>query len=106
MTIELYSVPVTDTSNVSDSPISNTTGELPEQEPEISPDNLLGSFDTREEALAFVENDTSANNQTITDSQTNSFDAYTHVELLTVTIRNEDQSTATKQYYLVNDEGY
>ncbi|GAB3702922.1 hypothetical protein GCM10027592_32830 [Spirosoma flavus] len=106
MTIELYSVPVTDTSNVANSPISNTVGELPEQEPEFSPDNLLGSFDTQEEALSFVKNDTSGNNQTITDTQIRPFDPYTHVELLTVTIRNEDQSTITKQFYLVNDEGY
>ena len=106
MTFELYTAPVADSSETVESPISNSTGELPEQEPEISPDNLLGSFDSREEALEFVQTSTVESNQSITDTSIKPFNDYTHVELLTVTIQNDDQSSFSKRYYLVNDEGY
>ncbi|GAB3997439.1 hypothetical protein GCM10028807_42660 [Spirosoma daeguense] len=106
MTIELYSAPVADSADVVDSPISNITGELPDQEPELNADNLLGSFDTRDEALAFIESGLLVENQKVADTEIRPFDPYTHVELLTVTLQQEDHSTTTRQYYLVNDEGY
>ena len=106
MTIELYAAPVADASETINSPISNTAGELPDQEPALDLGDTLGSFDSQEEAIAFVGAEASRQNQQVVDSQIVSFDAYTHVTGLTVTIQNEDQTTQQKNYYLVTDEGY
>jgi hypothetical protein len=106
MIIELYVAPDSGQSTAIDSPISNTEGELPEQEPTLDPDNLLGSFDSREEAINFVQNQAATQQQEVADTQSAPFNAYTHVEWLTVTVKNTDQSTQTANYYLVTDEGY
>ena len=106
MTIELYEVPASDASEPLDSPISSTTGELPDQEPTLDLGNLLGSFDSREEAIDFVTKQFSADNQSVANNRVEPFNAYTHVELLTVSIQQNDQSTQNKRYYLVTDEGY
>ncbi len=106
MTIELYKAPVSDAPETEESPISNPSGELPDQEPEFKPDDLLGSFDSREEAQAFVQDQLAGQNQVVTDSRIVPFNAYTHVERLTVTIQTDDQSGQYKNYYLVADEGY
>lgn len=106
MIVELYTASAADSSQVEESPISSTTGELPDQEPTLDLGDLLGSFDSREEAISSVEQTVKEDNQSVTDSTVSPFDAYTHVELLTVTVQNQDQSTQTKRYYLVTDEGY
>lgn len=106
MIIELYAAPDSSPSAPINSPVSNTTGELPEQEPALDPANLLGSFDSREEAINFVQNQAAAQQQEVADTQSAPFNAYTHVEWLTVTLTNADQSTQTGNYYLVTDEGY
>jgi len=106
MTIELYTAPINDSQGPVDSPISNTTGELPDQEPTLDLGDLLGSFDSQEEALDFIQNQTLSDGQSVIDTVIVLFNPYTHVELLTVTIQNEDQSTYPKSYYLVTDEGY
>jgi hypothetical protein len=106
MIIELYAAPDSSPSASVDSPISNTTGELPEQEPTLDPGNLLGSFDSREEAINFVQNQAATQQQEVADTKSAPFNAYTHVEWLTVTLKNTDQSTQTSHYYLVTDEGY
>lgn len=106
MIVELYEAPKSDSSEAINSPISNTTGELPQQEPNLDLGDLLGSFDSREEALAFVQNQIAHQNRRVTDSRIAPFNAYTHVEWLTVTLQSEDQSTDRKNYYLVTDEGY
>lgn len=105
MTIELYSAASTDFSAIN-SPISNTTGELPEQEPDLNFGDLLDSFDSREEALAYIEKKILANDQLLLKNHITPFNAYTHVELLTLTIQHTDQSVHTQQYYFVTDEGY
>lgn len=106
MIIELYTAPATDASVVTESPISSTSGELPEQEPTLDLGDLLGSFDSREEAIAAVERTAKEAGKAMLDSTVSAFNAYTHVELLTVTVQNRDQSTHTNLYYLVTDEGY
>lgn len=106
MIIELYATPPSNGSGPIDSPVSNTTGELPDQEPSLDLGDLLGSFDSQEEAVAFITEQFSATNQSVTDSRVIPFDAYTHIELLTVTVQNGDQSTQTINYYLVSDQGY
>ena len=106
MIIELYTAPATDSSEVAESPISSTTGELPEQEPTLDLGDLLGSFDSREEAIASIEQKAKEGNQSVIDSTVSPFNAYTHVELLTITVQNKDQSTHSNSYYLVTDEGY
>ena len=108
MTIELYTAPTTATpSETNESPISNPTGELPEQEPALDLADLLGSFSSREEALEFIQTQLAAQKQSITDTQSAPFSEYTHIEWLTITTKTEDQQTASKSYYLVNaDEGY
>lgn len=106
MTIELYEAPESVESESVESPISSTTGELPDQEPTLDLGNLLGSFDSQEDALAFLEEKTSRQNQQITDSDIRAYNAYTHVSLLTVTIQTKDSSAQKKNYYLVTDEGY
>jgi hypothetical protein len=106
MIIELYTAPATDSSGVAESPISSITGELPEQEPTLDLGNLLGSFDSREEAISSIKQTGKDADQSVIDSTVSPFNAYTHVELLTVTVQNQDQSTHRKFYYLVTDEGY
>jgi hypothetical protein len=106
MTLELYLVSSSDSPAVVTSPISNTTGELPEQEPTLDLGDLLGSFDSKEEVLTFVQTQLSFPNQQVIDNRISPFNAYTHVEWLTVTIQNEDLSTFHKNYYVVSDEGY
>ena len=106
MIVELYVAPAADSSEVAESPISSTTGELPDQEPTLDPANLLGSFDSREEAVSSAEQKAKGDNQSIMNSAISPFNAYTHVELLTITVQNQDQSTGTAHYYLVTDEGY
>ena len=106
MIIELYAAPLYDGSESISSPVSNPTGELPDQEPSLDLGDLLGSFDSQAEAITFVTNQFTTNDQSVTDSRVISFNAYTHIELLTVTVQNGDQSTQDKNYYLVTDEGY
>jgi hypothetical protein len=106
MTIELYAAPTADFSEAINSPISNTTGELPDQEPTLDLGALLGSFDSQEEALAFIQSQFADQHQRLADSRVVAFDAYTHVSGLMVTVQNDDQSTERRSYYLVTDEGY
>lgn len=106
MIIELYTAPATNSGEDAESPISSTTGELPEQEPTLDLGDLLGSFDSREEAISSIGQKAKEDRQSVVDSTVSPFNAYTHVELLTVTVQNQDQSTHTKSYYLVTDEGY
>ncbi len=105
MIIELYTAPEP-AQGVIESPVSNIRGELPEQEPTLDSENLLGSFDSREEAIDFIGNQAAGQNQTVTDSQSAPFNEYTHIEWLTVTVKTADQSTRRAHYYLVTDEGY
>lgn len=106
MTVELYKAPISDLTEGINSPISNTAGKLPDQEPVLDFGELLGSFDSQEEALAFIQDQAVHQEQQVTDSRIVPFNAYTHVEWLTVTSRSEDQTTQQKNYYLVTDEGY
>lgn len=106
MTIELYEAPGADSAEAINSPISSTTGELPDQEPDLDLGDLLGSFDSQEEAIIFLEKQAAQQNQQITDSTIVAYNAYTHVSLLTVTIQGNEQSTEQKNYYLVTDQGY
>lgn len=106
MTIELYEAPGADAPEAINSPISSTSGELPNQEPALNLGDLLGSFDSQEEAITFIEEQAAQQNQQIIDSTIVAYNAYTHVSLLTVTIQNKEQSTQQKNYYLVTDEGY
>jgi hypothetical protein len=106
MIIELYTAPAADSSADVESPISSITGELPDQEPTLDLGDLLGSFDSREEAISSVEQTVKEANQSVIDNTVSPFNDYTHIELLTVTVQNQDQSTHTKRYYLVTDEGY
>ncbi len=106
MIVELYTAPATHSSEVAESPISSTSGELPDQEPTLDLGDLLGSFDSREEAISSVERTVKEASQSVIDSTVSPFNDYTHVELLTVTVQDRDQSTHTKLYYLVTDEGY
>ncbi len=107
MIIELYKSPkVLNPSGHPESPVSNTKGELPDDEPALEFGDLIGSFDSREEAIAFVENQASERNQQITDTKSGPFNAYTHVEWLTVTVSTGGDQTENEDYYLVTDEGY
>ncbi|MFD2934545.1 hypothetical protein [Spirosoma flavum] len=107
MIIELYASPQTPTtSGLPESPISNTTGELPDQEPALDLGNLLGSFSSREEVMAYIGQRVLQQNGLIIDSRSAPFNEYTHVEWLTITLKSEDQSTQSENYYLVTDEGY
>ncbi|MFD2571817.1 hypothetical protein ACFSUS_14325 [Spirosoma soli] len=106
MTIELYAASTSDALETIDSPISNTTGELPDQEPTLDLGDLLGTFDSREEAINFVQNRASVRNQEVVDTHYAPFNVYTHVDWLKVTLKNADQSTQHEHYYLVTDEGY
>lgn len=106
MTIELYAAPVTDPAQAIDSPISNTTGTLPDHEPALDLKDLVGTFDSREEAIAYIQRALEAGDNVVVDSHRAPFDDYTHVESLTISIRNRNQSTERRHYYLVTDEGY
>jgi hypothetical protein len=107
MTIELYVSPQTpNQSERPESPISNINGELPDEEPVLDFGDLLGSFDSREEAIAFIQQQVAQRNQVVTDSYSVPFNEYTHVEWLTVKILTEGQQTESEYYYLVTDEGY
>lgn len=106
MTVELYDAPAkSNQSGLLESPISNIQGELPGEEPTLDFGDLLGSFDSREEAVAFIKNQLSEQNQEVTDSHSAPFNEYTHVEWLAFTIAANNQ-THSKSYYLVTDEGY
>ncbi|GAB3513655.1 hypothetical protein GCM10027341_55930 [Spirosoma knui] len=102
MTIELYAAPATAAEGAVDSPISNVVGTLPEQEPDFNQSDLLGSFDSKEEAIAFARQQLEADQQVVTDCQVVPFNVYTHVEWLTLTTAD----AGSKNYYLVTDEGY
>jgi hypothetical protein len=102
MTIELYAAPTSEVDGLVDSPISNITGTLPEQEPALDVNDLLGTFDSREEAIRFVRDQAEANHQVVTDCRTVPFNVYTHIEWLTIELQNDQPLT----YYLVSDEGY
>ncbi|GAB4035892.1 hypothetical protein [Spirosoma jeollabukense] len=107
MTIELYDAPAkANQSGHPGSPISNTQGELPNEEPTLDFGDLLGSFDSREEAIDFIKDQLAGQSQEVTDSHSAPFDEYTHVEWLTFTIAAPDQQIQSKSYYLVTDEGY
>ena len=107
MTIELYDAPAkANQSGHPESPISNIQGELPNEEPTLDFGDLLGSFDSREEAIAVIKDQLAEQSQEVTDSHSAPFDEYTHVEWLTFTMRTADQQTQNKSYYLVTDEGY
>lgn len=108
MTIELYAAPkMADQSEPAESPISNTMGTLPDQEPTLDLADLLGSFSSQEETLEFIRTQLAAQKQIITDSRSAPFSEYTHIEWLTLTIKTEDQQTESRSYYLVvADEGY
>jgi len=106
MIIELYTVPVSDPSGHPESPISNSNGELPDEESGLDLGDLLGSFDSREEAIAFIQEQVAERNQVIVDRQSGPFNEYSHVEWLTITLKKQDQQTASESYYLVSDEGY
>ncbi len=104
MLVELYAAPAA-APQPTESPVSNAVGELPEQEPSLSPDQLLGSFDSREEAITFAKEQLANGGQHLTDTQSGMFDEHTHIEWLTLTTTHNDASTHTT-YYLVTDEGY
>ena len=107
MTIELYaSSPANVPSEKPESPISNMPGELPDAEPDLDLGNLLGTFDSREEAISFLKKQAEEQNKLVTDSQTAPFNDYTHVEWLTLTVSAEGQGKQQENYYLVTDEGY
>lgn len=107
MTIELYASPKTPAELAHpESPVSNTKGELPEEEPTLDFGDLIDTFDSREEAISFIKQQVAERNQELTETKSGSFDAYTHVEWLTVKILTEDKQTESESYYLVTDEGY
>lgn len=105
MIVELYAVPMADQSGVVDSPVSNTTGVLPDQEPALESGDLLGTFTSRETAVAFIDQQLTEQGQEVVDTQSAPFNQYTHIEWLTLTIKADGRSTQ-KSYYLVTDEGY
>ncbi|GAB3782067.1 hypothetical protein GCM10028818_37170 [Spirosoma horti] len=107
MTIELYASPQTPGKpNHPESPVSNLRGELPEAEPTLDFGDLIDTFDSREEAISFIKQRLAARNQVLTETESGSFDPYTHVEWLTVKILTEDKQAQSENYYLVTDEGY
>lgn len=105
MLVELYTAPSGQDAHPTESPVSNPTGELPDQEPDLSPDQLLGSFDSREEAITFAKEQCIDGGQNVTDTQSGMFNEHTHIEWLTLTTTQQDASTR-KTFYLVTDEGY
>lgn len=105
MLVELYAVPEVVSAQLTESPVSNPGGELPQQEPALSPDQLLGSFDSREEAITFAKEQLVDGGQSITDTQSGIFNEHTHIEWLLLTTTQNGTSVYTA-YYLVTDEGY
>ncbi len=106
MTLELYASPESTTAEHPESPISNTVGELPDEEPDLNLGDLLGSFSSRDEALNYIRQQAAEGSGLVVDSRGAPFDEYTHVEWLTITIKTNDQKTENRNYYLVTDEGY
>ncbi|QJW89977.1 hypothetical protein HNV11_11620 [Spirosoma taeanense] len=106
MIIELYAAQPAEAAGAPDLPVSNLQGELPEQEPALDMGDLLGSFPSREEAMNFVQYRAAAHQREVVDTHSAPFNDYVHIEWLTVTFKNEDQSTHSEGYYLVSDEGY
>ncbi|QJD80347.1 hypothetical protein [Spirosoma rhododendri] len=106
MLVELYAAPSVQDTHPTESPVSNPVGELPDQEPDLSPDQLLGSFDSREEAITFAKEQLLDDGQNVTDTQSGSFDEHTHIEWLTITATAQNGDSAPRTYYLVTDEGY
>lgn len=107
MIIELYASPKTTSGSAHpESPVSNTKGELPEAEPTLDFGDLIDTFDSREEAISFIEKQVADRNQVLTETESGPFDEYTHVEWLTIKVLTEDKQTESENYYLVTDEGY
>ena len=107
MTIELYASPKTTSgAEPPESPVSNAKGELPDEEPTLDFGDLIDTFDSREEAISFIEKQIADRNQVLTETKSGLFDAYTHVEWLTVKMLTEDKQSQSENYYLVADEGY
>ena len=88
------------------SPVSNTAGALPEAEPTLALSDLLGSFSTREEALDYISQQASQQQEQVVESRSSPFNDYTHIEWLTMTIQTTTQQLEERTYYLVTDEGY
>ncbi len=106
MIVELYASPLSSTAEHPELPISNTVGELPDEEPSLNLGDLLGSFSSRNEALEYIQQQVAERSELVVESQGAPFDDYTHVEWLTITIKTETQKTENRNYYLVSDEGY
>ncbi|WP_461128374.1 hypothetical protein [Spirosoma aerophilum] len=107
MTIELYSSPqVAEEAEVPEAPVSNLNGELPDAEPALDLGDLLGTFDSREEAIEFLTNQAKEQRQVVIDSQSAPFSDYTHIEWLSLILSKDGQENQKKSYYLVTDEGY
>lgn len=107
MIVELYARPEpANPSGRPESPISNTAGELPDDEPTLDFGDLIGSYDSREEAIAFIHQELESRNQTLVDTRSAPFNPYTHVEWLSVTVSTGNQPDEVRNYYLVSDEGY
>lgn len=106
MIVELYIAPTVTTPQPTESPVSNPNGELPDQEPSLSPDQLLGSFDSRDEAITFAKEQLMNGGQNIVETQSGQFNEYTHIEWLTLTTTAPNGESTPKTYYLVTDEGY
>lgn len=107
MIIELYAAPSTGTvSPMPESPVSNIRGELPDDEPSVDFGNLLGSFDSREEAIEFVVKQLTDQHLTITQQETGPFNEYTHIDWLTMTTAAGHSPASQQHYYLISDEGY
>ena len=104
MNIELYARPAAN--QPLQSPISNTSGTLPDGEPTLNLRDLLGNFSSQEEALAYISQQVSQQNGVVSESRSGPFNDYTHIEWLTVTITSESQPIEIRTYYLVTDEGY
>jgi hypothetical protein len=107
MTIELYAAPQSaNPLSGPESPVSNVRGELPADEPTFDLKDLLGTFDSREEAIAFIEQQLVEENAEVTNQENGPFNDYIHVEWLTITTTTGDQPEKKQGYYLVTDEGY
>ncbi|UHG89853.1 hypothetical protein [Spirosoma oryzicola] len=106
MLIELYANPGFQAVALPESPISSLNGELPDEETGLELGDLLGSFSSREEAIAAITQQVSEQNGQVTESHSAPFNDYSHVEWLTVTVQTANQQTESRAYYLVTDEGY
>ena len=106
MLIELYANPDFQAVKLPESPIANLNGELPDEETGLELGDLLGSFSSREEAIAAITQQVSEQNGQVTESHSAPFNDYSHVEWLTVTIETDHKQIENRAYYLVSDEGY